>query len=511
MKYHYLKTIIVGALITGLLSCNSQPEFPNDATPTETSVEIYPDYKDITIPPNIAPLNFQIKLKGDAFAVSLEGKSGKLQSTAGKNGKFDFDSLEWRQLLESNKGTDIKVTLYSQQTGRWQQHPSYTLTVANEPIDRYLSYRLIEPSYELYRQLGLYQRDLENFTEKAIYENNRSYDSENNHCVNCHNYQNYSTDRMLFHVRAKHGGSVFIEKGIARKLNMRCDSILSNTVYPTWHPTENWVVFSSNQTGQAFHMVNHQKVEVIDYGSDLVFFDADQQTLTNIFRTKGSMETFPCWSPDGNRLFYCNAEFQRLQETPDSTHSNLIIANYDSIYYNVMSVPFDISTRTFGVPRMEVNADSLKKSASVPRISPDGNYLLFTLGDYGQFHIWHKSADLYVKDLQNQNVYALEDTNSHDAESYHTWSSNGRWIVFASRREDGSYSRVHIAYFTSDGKGKKAFLLPQQDPEHNQLRLKSYNVPELTHNAVQISPEQLKEVIYNDTDVKKVTYQSAFQ
>ena len=383
--------------------------------------------------------------------------------------------------------------------------PEYAITVAQEEIDPYLSYRLIEPSYELYRQLGIYQRNLTNFTEKPIYENNRTYDADNNHCVNCHNYQNYSTEHMLFHVRANHGGTIFIDNGKARKMNMKCDSVLSNCVYPSWHPKKNWVVFSSNLTGQAFHTIDKQKIEVLDYGSDLVFFDVDNGTLTNIIKGKEAMETFPNWAPDGSRVYYCSAATPFLTDLPDSVHSDALLARYDSIRYNLMSIPFDEQTRTFGEPVVEVKCDSAS-SITLPRVSPDGRYVLFTMGDFGQFHIWHKSSDLYVKDLQTGAVRPLSAANSADVDSYHTWSSNGRWIVFSSRRDDGSYTRPYIAYFDKDGRDHKAFLLPQEDPEHNLYLMKSYNVPELTRDAVRTTPEALREVIYNDEKTGKATY-----
>ena len=142
----------------------------------------------------------------------------------------------------------------------------------------------------------------------------------------------------------------------------------------------------------------------------------------------------------------------------------------------------------------------------MPRVSPDGRYVLFTLGRNGQFHIWHKTSDLYVKDLQTGEIYPLKATNSPDVDSYHTWSSNGRWMVFSSRRDDGSYTRPYIAYFGADGQGRKAFILPQEDPDHNKMLLKSYNVPELTRTAVTISPDELKAVIYDDDNVQRVTY-----
>ena len=497
---HY---ILPAALL--LSACASEGTLPQSFSETKDSLQLFPDYRDIVIPPNIAPLNVQVKNPGSAYTASITGKKGQIIVNANEEGKLQIDTTEWRQLLSENKGGELRVAIYAEQEAGWVKFPEYAITVAQEEIDPYLSYRLIEPSYELYRQLGIYQRNLTNFTEKPIYENNRSYDADNNHCVNCHNYQNYSTEHMLFHVRANHGGTIFIDNGKARKMNMKCDSVLSNCVYPSWHPKKNWVVFSSNLTGQAFHTIDKQKIEVLDYGSDLVFFDVDNGTLTNIIKGKEAMETFPNWAPDGSRVYYCSAATPFLTDLPDSVHSDALLSRYDSIRYNLMSIPFDEQTRTFGEPVVEVKCDSAS-SITLPRVSPDGRYVLFTMGDFGQFHIWHKSSDLYVKDLQTGAVRPLSAANSADVDSYHTWSSNGRWIVFSSRRDDGSYTRPYIAYFDKDGRDHKAFLLPQEDPEHNLYLMKSYNVPELTRDAVRTTPEALREVIYNDEKTGKATY-----
>ena len=491
-----------------LASCQKQAAVPTESTPTTEVANIYPDYRNIVIPPNIAPLNFQIKSAGTAFVASVSGAKGTALVTAtGADGKIMMDSKAWSALLEANKGDSLHVSLYAQQSdGRWLAYPRYTLHIAPEPIDRYLSYRLIEPGYELYRQLGLYQRDLQTFDEHTIYENNRSFSEKENHCINCHNYQAYDTRRMLFHVRATHGGTVVTDGEKIEKLNMKHDSILSTTVYPTWHPTRPWIVFSSNQTGQAFHLQGPEKIEVIDYGSDLVFYDADTHTLTNMLKTEDYLETFPCWAPDGKKLYYCSVYTPVLQGKESKRRSDIVLSGYDKWRYNLMSLTFDEQTRSFGAPQLELACDSMGKSVSVPRVSPDGRYLLFTLGDYGQFHIWHNSSDLYIKDLHTGQVRPLTQTNSLGVDSYHTWSSNGRWIVFSSRRDDATYTRPYIAYFDPQGRDYKAFILPQLDPEHNLMLLKSYNVPELTRNPVQISSEQFKEVIYNDDATRTVTY-----
>lgn len=490
-----------------LLSCTNRPgAVPATFTEVADSARIYPDYRNITIPPNIAPLNFMVfDEASDAFVADLGG----LVCGAGKDGKMDIDTTAWRQLLRERRGKDIEINLYARRQGNWVHHPSYRLHVAEEEIDAYLSYRLIEPGYELYRQLGLYQRNLTNFTQTTIYENNRSFDEKENHCVNCHNYQNYDTERMLFHVRASHGGTIITNGSEAHKIAIKHDSVLAAGVYPSWHPTLPLVAFSSNKTGQVFHLMHPEKIEVLDTESDLILYDAEHNEVCNIIRTSDALETFPCWTPDGRRLYYCSAR------SPHSNKDNLeleITTHFDSLFYDIYSIEFDPVARTFGEPRLEVDASSRGMSCSVPRVSPDGRYLLFTLGQYGQFHIWHKTADLWVKTLNDdslevsdENCYPLVAANSSDADSYHTWSSNGRWIVFSSRRDDGDFTRPYIAYFDRQGQAHHPFLLPQRDPEYNLLLLKSYNVPELTRSAVRVPIEEMNHVVRH-TEAELATY-----
>ena len=489
-----------------LVSCGGMTkEAPTSFSQLTEEAPLYPDYRDVAIPYNIAPLNVMIDTDGEAFAGTITSASGKQIVAQADENKLFYDAEEWRAFLEASKGESITAKIFVKREGEWHAFQPYEIYVAPEPIDSFLSYRLIEPSYELYRQLGLYQRNLTNFDEEAIYENNDAFSEEDNHCVNCHNYQNFDATNMLFHVRTSHGGTVFVANGEAKKMKMTTDSVLANSVYPTWHPSLPLVAFSSNQTGQVFHMIDKSKIEVIDYASDLVLYDVNNNTISNILKTKDYMETFPHWSSDGKRLFFCRAFTPDLALMPDSVRSDSIIPRIDNLHYDVMSMAFDPITKTFSEPELEVACAERGRSAAVPRVSPDGRYLLFTEGKRGQFHIWHPEADLYVKDLQTDSVRLLSNASGEGPDSYHTWSSNGRWIVVATRREEGSYSRVYISYFDPQGKDYKAFVLPQYDPEHNFYRMKSYNVPELTRNAVKTTSEQLREVIYAD-DIQQVDY-----
>ena len=518
----YLSLFIL-SLFT-LFSCASKPSsIPTSFTETADSLAIYPDYRDVVVPPNIAPLNFMVQ---DAGATEFVAKVGDLVCGALDDGKLDMDSVAWRRLLSDARGKDVSVEVYAHRPAGWVKYPPYTFHVAEEEIDGYLSYRLIEPGYELYRQLGLYQRNLTNFDEVVIYENNRTFDDDENHCINCHNYQAYDTQRMLFHVRAAHGGTVIVEGDKAHKIAIKHDSILGAGVYPSWHPPLPLVAFSTNKTGQVFHMQHPEKIEVLDEASDLLLYDAEKNTVQNVLRSDDQLETFPCWTPDGRRLYYCSAKMPSALMENYTTED--MVMHYDSLLYNLYCMDFDPATRRFSAPQLVFDAAAMGKSASVPRVSPDGRYLLFTLGDYGQFHIWHRSADLWVLDLTGvppvehefltsekdvshqwenpaQPVPLTEANAPNKPDSYHGWSSNGRWIAFASRRDDGNYSRVYISYFDREGKAHRAFLLPQRDPEYNILLLKSYNVPELTHSALRVTTEELNHVVLH-TEAEKAAF-----
>ena len=505
------------------VSCSHTPSsIPASFTDTSDSLALYPDYRDVVVPPNIAPLNFMVT---DEAATEFVAKVGEMVCGASDDGKFELDSTAWRNLLTDARGKDVSVEVYAHRPAGWVRYRPYTFSVAEEEIDPYLSYRLIEPGYELYRQLGLYQRNLTNFDETVIYENNRSFEDNENHCNNCHNYQAYDTRHMLFHVRAAHGGTVIVEGDKAHKIAIKHDSILGAGVYPSWHPTLPLVAFSSNKTGQVFHMKHAEKIEVLDEASDLILYDVEKNTVQNILRSDDQLETFPCWSPDGRRLYYCSAKMPAA--LLENYVTEAMVMRYDSLLYNIYCLDFDPATRRFSAPQLVLDAAAMGKSASVPRISPDGRYLLFTLGDYGQFHIWHKSADLWMLDLQDlpsmvnpftmygkpvyhawetpEDLYPLTEANSPDADSYHGWSSNGRWIVVASRRDDGNFSRVYISYFDRKGRAHRAFLLPQRDPEYNVLLLKSYNVPELTCSALSVTTEELNHVVLH-TDAETATF-----
>ena len=110
-----------------------------------------------------------------------------------------------------------------------------------------------------------------------------------------------------------------------------------------------------------------------------------------------------------------------------------------------------------------------------------------------------------MADLQTGKICPMSEANSDDVESYHSWSSNSRWMVFSSRRIDGLYTRPFIAYIDEKGHAHKPFLLPQKNPSAYYMRLMySYNIPELTSGKVKIDRHKVSNLLRNPaSDVLK--------
>jgi len=477
------QTIVILFILTSIFlnACSGKiPTCPE----AEREVSILPDYSGITLPPNIAPLNFIIKENGEKYLVRLYEAGGETITIASSTGKIRIPEGKWKKLLQQCKGKKMFIEIFVKKDSCWIKFPPIINNVAVDPIDSYLAYRLIDPGFETWNKMGIYQRCLENFIESPIMIN----DMSDGNCMNCHSFCRNDSHIMMFHMRAKHAGTVIYRNGKVTKVNTKTDHTISPGVYPAWHPGGRYIAFSVNHIGQVFHSIRQIKIEVTDTLSDLIVFDTEQNKVFTCptISSKDRFETFPTWSPDGKYLYFCSAK--ALPET-----------QFNKIRYDLLRISFDTATCRFGTVDTIVSASHIGQSVSFPRISPDGKYLLFCMSNYGNFSIWHAESDLFLKNFESGEISKPE-INSPQSESYHSWSSGGRWIVFSSRRIDGLFTRLYFSYFDTSGKAHKPFILPQKDPEFYATFLKSYNVPELVTSKIELNPHSLSDVANSEAE-----------
>lgn len=470
-----IETTMTVIAFTLLVGCTN---IPKEATQSVRPPCIFPDYTDIEIPSNIAPLNFMIDEDADLYITEYRA-GGVSVVRRGKTPRLGRRT--WRRLLEEH---DIHVLIHTRNKGVWTSHAPFGMKVT-DPIDRYVSYRLIPPAFRQYEEMVLMQRDLTSFRERTIYSNTLVQRPAMGlgQCVNCHHFQNYGTDNMQFHVRQYKGGTMLVTDRKPKFVNIKAS-------YPAWHPTLPIIVYSTNNTMQAFHTTNHDRIEVFDIESSLVLYDIDTDQTVTVQDSLNQLECFPAWSPDGTALYFVSAHIDQagLDET---TVTDL----YATIRYNLYRRSFNPDTRQWGEAELLFDATAEECSVTLPRISPDGNLLMLARGPYGVFQIWHREADLWLMDLRNGRFRPIDELNSQYAESYHSWSHDGKWTVFCTRRQDGAFSRLYIAHLNNDGRFSKPFPIPQKDPESDLCRLFSYNVPEFTVQPVRISPQRFARLI----------------
>lgn len=452
--------------------------------------QIQPEYSDISIPPNIAPLNFMIHETAEKFKVYMYSLNGEGMIVASTDKKIKIPAGKWEKLLLQCRGGNLYIDIYMKQDGSWKKFKTIIDQVANEPIDSYLVYRLFDQGFEAWGKMGIYQRCLENFKVSPIMIN----DISEGNCMNCHAFSKNSSNLMLFHMREKVPGTIIYRNGKITKVNTKTDQTISPGMFPAWHPGGRYVAFSNNHNPVFFNAIHNTLRETVDTLSDLILYDSEKNIVLKYpeLASKDRFETFPSWSPDGNYLYFCSAKA-------------LPVSKLREIRYDLLRIAFNPETHQFGTIDTVVNASSIGLSASFPRISPDGKYLLFCMSSYGNFSIWNSTSDLYIKNLETGEIYK-PDINSNYAESYHTWSSNGRWIVFSSKALDGFCTLPYFSYFDQNGTAHKPFLLPQKNPEFYKTFLKSYNVPELVISKVGLNPRDFTGILRSEPS--KATFQT---
>ena len=485
-----MKKIILSLLSVLLLTaCTS--ETVSDAKQEKNLPNIYPDYLGVTIPVNIAPLNFgmadETALLVDAVVTDRNGNT--LHSQGEESVDFDID--DWHELLDNNRGDSLSVTVSAKYEDGWHTYNAFSIYVSSDSIDYGICYRLIEPGYEVWSKMGIYERDLSSFEERALIEN-----TQFEGCVNCHSFNRGNPADMSLHIRGPHGATLLRQNdGPMSAYDTKTDQTLGLCVYPYWHPSGKYIAYSTNTTQQLFHSADSNRVEVFDEASDIQVYDVNKNELllSPILKQDSVYETYPVFSADGRSLYFCAARV-----IPEG--SQLL----DSIRYNLCRIDFDPETGKFG-NRIDtiINAEAQRKSVSFPRPSYDGRFLCYTLSDYGQFSIWHHEADLYLLDLATGQSTPMAGANSKDTESFHNWSTNSRWMVISSRRDDGLFTRPYFCHVDAKGNVTKAFMLPQKNPRRfYRERFLSFNVPDFIIRPTDFDGHKASGII-NDESRKK--------
>ena len=481
------KAWLIGALLPLSAACVLLPagcgRMPDVASATKSEVEprIDPDYSSLVIPPNIAPLNFRIMEDGQDYLVRISSQGGEELSLHCPDGTCRIPAKPWRRLLESSQGGPLAFDISAQQEdGTWVQFKQITNTVADEAVDSYIVYRRIMPNKSLATIRGIFQRDLESFRESALVTRRDG----TFRCFNCHTFHQHNPDKFLIHLRMKHPGMMLVMDGEMRKINTKQDPMFRPLAYASWHPEGRHIAATCNKfLGHFPTAARLYYFEAIEKRGDLVVYDVEKNTINTTAAIFGHehIETHPCWSHDGEYIYYARTKDIPVVKPED----------WDNFRFDLMRIRYDVAANTWGSPEIVKAYSEDKLSCAFPRPSQCGKYVLHILSDKTNYPIHQKSSDVYLLNLASREYKRLDSVCSDLAESYPRWSSNGRWFTFLSNRRDGMSALPYLAYFDAEGEAHKAFVVPQKDPAYYDTFVDSYNVLELVKSRVNVSTFKL--------------------
>lgn len=496
MKSKVIKIMFI-ILSVVLFSCSN--EKPEQYVETNDDLQLYPDYRGVTVPCNVAPLNFMIKSGKQEYVVAVKSPTQKeWVYSADEDGKIFFPKDDWAEMLKEAIGDSLQIEVYEKGI-KWKRYPQFYLHVVSDSIDKYITYRLIEPAYRPTGHVSLVQFHLETGEETTIVNNEKplkeTYFSGQT-CLNCHSTQKNGSGNTMFFYRGKGGGLVVTYNGETKIVNTKLGDVPYGTVYPSWHPTQPMIAFSSTLIKQYFLTTGKRKIHPFNVKSDIVLYNIEKNELSYVVRDSTTIDTYPCWHPNGKTIYYAST---------DSVCNEKEASTAFKLKYDIKRIHYNEDSLSWGNIEMVFCASKLNKSATQPKLSPDGNYLLFAMMDNSSHSYTQDSSDLVLMDLRTNELLSVDNLNSDKPEGYHDWSTNGRWILVSTRRENGNHARVYISHFSEDGKISKPFALPHHDPERDLDRLQNYNMVEFSPTETKLTSSKFYSIL-DDIEVINAEY-----
>ena len=464
------------------MACSSEPD---NVIKVDRLPEIYPDYIGVTIPADIAPLNFNyVDEEIDRMDVVVRGSNGGEMHV---NARWaDFDMADWQALIRQNQGGKITFTVCVKKGGRWTQYKDFDIYVSKNCMNEWgLTYRRIKPGYEVGGDIGIYQRDLSTFDEYAIL----TETVVPGRCFNCHTANRTNPNRITLQMRGEGGGTMILQDGKQTWIETKTDSTKAAGSYSYWHPQGDYVAMAVNSVHQSFFTGRGQRIEVYHKFSNVEVLDTrtNELILSPLLQTE-DLEIFPAFSHDGKWLYYSTSKPCRVP------------AEYEKVKCSICRISFDAEKGTFGeMVDTLLNGPSADKSYVLVRPSYDGRWLMYCVSSRGNFPVSQNDADLWLMDLRTGKSRELKEVNTPQTESFHNWSDNSHWFVFASKREDGMYTKLYLASIDENGRASKPFLLPQRNPrKYYREMMDAYNCPDFTKTKVELDAHKTYRQVFDN-------------
>ncbi len=201
------------------------------------------------------------------------------------------------------------------------------------------------------------------------------------------------------------------------------------------------------------------------------------------------VQTNAVWSPDGSEIAFARATAYRAEHLEQQNAALVdekdvpeFIVDKKPFRYDLYRIPFNDGKG--GTPAPIEGASDDGMSNYFPKYSPDGKWIVFTKSK--SYMLLQPDSELWIIPAAGGTARRLR-YNTPRMNSWHSWSSNSRWLVFSSK-VNGPYTQLFLTHIDDDGNDTPPVLLERfTSPD------RAANIPEFSHlpgNAIADIREQ---------------------
>lgn len=172
------------------------------------------------------------------------------------------------------------------------------------------------------------------------------------------------------------------------------------------------------------------------------------------------VQSNPTWTPDGKSIIFARAPVHHIPEAEQSTQAVLptsvaadFIEGRIGFLYDLYRIPFNDGKGGKAEPIPGASNNGM--SNYFPRVSPDGKWIVFTQAK--NFMLLQPDSKLFIMPVEGGTPREMS-CNTSEMNSWHSWSPNGRWLVFSSKLL-GAYTKLYITHIDEQGRDTPPVLL----------------------------------------------------
>lgn len=205
------------------------------------------------------------------------------------------------------------------------------------------------------------------------------------------------------------------------------------------------------------------------------------------------VQTDGVWSHDGQWIVFARAAARPPREKGQEHALRANDPAETQIQYDLYRIPFKGGKG--GTPERIEGASQNGMSNTFPKISPDGKWIVFVACHNGQ--LMRPDSQLYIVPFAGGAARRMR-ANLSLMNSWHSFSPNGRWMVFSSKGRS-FFTQMYLTHIDADGNDSPAILIDNATAAN-----RAVNLPEF----VNIAPGAMEDIAVHVVPAAKPTGKS---